>query len=164
MREITKEVKHEIDGKEMTFQIRKMDALKGASLLKLVTEKLVPVFTGLQGVFTPIDEENEEKRQKIVEARTKEVLQMIPDALSQISEEETENLLKRCLQTVDILLPAGWQPVMVGNNFGAEELEYDIMTALILCYEVVEFNFGGFFGGKSLGSILNRQATSRQGA
>jgi len=162
MREITKEVKHEIDGKEMTFQIRKMNALKGSYLVKFVTEKLIPVFAKLQGIFAPADENADQ--QKVVEARTEEVLQMIPDALSKLSDDEVEQLLTRCLQTVDVLLPAGWQPVMIGNSFGVEELEYDIVTALILCYEVIEFNLGGFFGGKSLGSFLPHPNTSKQGA
>ena len=162
MREVTKEVKHEIDGKEYTFQIRKMNALKGSYLVKFVTEKLILVFTKLQGVFTPAA--GDADQQKVVAARTEELLAMIPDALSKLSDEEVEQLLSRCLNTVDVLLPAGWQPVMSGSDFGFEELEYDIMTALILCYEVIEFNLGGFFGGKSLGSFLPSRNTSQQNA
>lgn len=167
MREITKEVKHEVEGKEFIFQITKMNALKGTYLVKFVTEKLIPVFTQLQGIFQAPDKDadgkdlSEEEQQKIVEQRTEEVLQMIPKALEALSEEELTGLIERCLQTVQVMMPAGWQPVMIGHNFGVEELEYDIMTTLLLCYEVIEFNLGSFFGGKSLGSFLPRRNTSK---
>lgn len=162
MREITKEVKHEVEGQEMLFQITKMNALKGTYLVKFVTEKLIPVFTQLQDIFQAPDADlSKEEQQKLIEQRTAEVLQMLPKALEALSEEDLTGLIERCLQTVQVSKPAGWQPVMIGHDFGVEELEYDIMTALLLCYEVIEFNLGSFFGGKSLGSFLPRLTTSK---
>lgn len=167
MRETTKEVKHEVDGKEMTFQIRKMDALKGAYLVKFATEKLIPIFSKLTNIFQTPDKDlqgkpiNDAEQQKLIEKRTEEVMKMLPEALTALSEEELTDLISRCLQTVDLLLPAGWQPVMIGKSFGVSELEYDIMTVLILCYDVIEFNLGGFFGGKSLSSFLKNLVTSK---
>jgi len=160
MRITTKEVKHEIDGQEMTFQIKKMDALRGSYLMKFCAEKFLPVFTKAQHMFN--DEEapkNEEEAKELARVRTEQIFTLIPEVLASMTEEELISFETRCLQTVEVLKPAGWQPVMVGNHFGVEELEDDIKTVLILCYEVVEFNMGSFFGGKNLASLLPHKST-----
>lgn len=165
MRTITKEVEHEIDGTTYKFQIKKMDALRGSYLLKFCTEKLLPLFDGLKGAFSAIPEgTKEEDVQKIAQERTDMLLEVIPKALSSISEEELISFEMRCLETVSMLKPAGWQPVIIGKSFGVEEVESDVGTVLMLCYEVVEFNMGSFFGGKSLGSLLSLKNSSRHGA
>lgn len=159
MREVTKQVKHEVDGTEMTFQIRKMNALDGSYLMKFCAEKLMPIFSALKGTFQPIKEGDDEE--KIVAERTAEVLDMIPKALASLDRNDLKEFQTMCLNTVDALLPAGWQAVMDGNTFGVEEIEYDAAVALILCYDVLEFNLGGFFGGKGLSSLLPQQSTKR---
>ena len=152
MRETIKKVTHEIDGKECSFQIKKMDALKASFLLKFVTEKLLPLLNGAKELFISHDENDTEE--EVVQKRMDTIMTIIPQALSSISEAELRNFEIKCLQTVDMLMPAGWQPVMMGDKFGVEEVEYDPMVALMLCYDVVEFNFKGFFGEKGLGSLL----------
>ena len=159
MRVTTKEVKHEVNGQEMTFQIRKMDALHGSYLMKFCAEKFLPVMNDVQGLFNEELPEDKEKADRIMKMKTDKVFQLIPKALSALSEDELINFEIRCLQTVDVLKPAGWVCVMDGKHFGIEELEEDIKTMLILCYEVVEFNMGSFFGGNSLSSLLHRQNT-----
>ena len=155
MREITKETKHEAGGKEYTFQITKMNVLDGAWLMKFATEKVLPLLAELDDVFTPIDNNlPKEKVDAIVEKRTKLVFQKIPTALASLKYDDLVELITRCLHTVSVLMPAGWQPMMIGNNFGVEELECETAIGLILCYEVFEFNLGSFFEGKRLGSIL----------
>lgn len=160
MRITTKEVKHEIDGQEMTFQIRKMNALHGSYLMKFCAEKFMPVLNKAQNLFmTDEKPKNEKEAEALARKRTEEIFTLIPEALSMLTEDELITFEIRCLQTVDVLKPAGWQPVMIGNNFGVEELEDDIKTVLILCYEVVEFNMGSFFGGKGLSSFLPQKNT-----
>lgn len=162
MRVTTKEVEHEVDGKMCKFQIKKMDALHGSYLLKFCSEKLLPLLDNIKAVVEPVKEGDDPE--KVAEERTKVVLDIIPKALASLSEEELISFEIRCLNTVSMLYPAGWQPVMSGNNFGVEELEDDLMTVLLLCYEVVEFNMGSFFGGKRLGSMLSQIGSSRPGA
>ena len=159
MRITTKEVKHEVDGQERTFQIRKMDALHGSYLLKFVTEKFLPMLNDFSSLMSEDLPKDKKDLDKVAAARTEQVIQMIPKVLASMTEEELIGFETRCLQTVDILMSAGWQPVMIGDNFGVEELESDIKTVLILCYEVVEFNMGSFFGGNGLASLLNRPST-----
>lgn len=158
MRETTKEFTRKIGDKDMRFQIRKMDALKGSCLLKFVIEKLLPLFKGAQDIFAEPEEGKTE--QEVIIDRTASVMEIIPKALESISEEELIKFEKSCLQTVDVAFPAGWQPVVIGDSFGVDELEYDVINVLLLCYDVVEFNFGGFFGGKGLSSLLPLQASS----
>ena len=159
MRVTTKEVKHEVDGQELTFQIKKMDALHGSYLMKFCAEKFLPFLNDAQELFSSEDMQNVEDVDKVAKERTNKVLTLIPKVLSSLTEDELINFEKRCLNTVTVLKPAGWQPVMYGDNFGIEELEDDLMTVLILCYEVVEFNIGSFFGGKRLDSFLHHQNT-----
>ena len=45
MRELYKDVEMELDGKKYLFKIKKMDALSTNNILKLLTEKLLPVAT-----------------------------------------------------------------------------------------------------------------------
>ena len=163
MRETIKKVTREVEGEEMTFQIRKMNALSGSVLLKFVAEKLLPLFSGMQDMFNQEIKEGE-TAEEVAQKRSKAVMEIIPQALASISEEELISFEEKCLNTVDALKPAGWQPVMSGKNFGVEELENDPIAVLLLCYDVMEFNLGGFFGGKGLTSILPRKNTSQPNA
>lgn len=154
MRETVKQVKHEVDGVEQTFQIHKMDALRGSYLMKFCTEKFLPLLNDIQSIVTNEKPKDEKDVDRIALAGTEQIISMIPKVLASMSEEELITFEIRCLRTVDMMKPAGWQPVMVGDNWGVEELENDLKTVLLLCYEVVEFNLGSFFGGKSLSSFL----------
>lgn len=168
MREVTKQIKFMVGEEERTFQIRKMNALAGSYLIKFCAEKLLPVYNSLQDIFASqsVDASGLEgealakKEEEVAMARTERLFQMIPDALSKLPEDEMIAFEVRCLQTVDILKKAGWQPVMIGERFGDEDLEYDIGATLRLVYEVLVFNLGSFFGEGSLLSLLNRQNTS----
>ena len=171
MRETTKQIKIGPEGEEKTYQIRKMNALAGTYLIKFCAEKLLPVYNSIQDVFGEVpDVENLEgealknMEEKVARERMDKIMTIIPDALESLSEKELLEFEVRCLQTVDILKPAGWQPVMIGNSFGDEELEYDISSVLRLVYEVLIFNLGSFFGGGSLGSFLNNPSSSRLNA
>ena len=168
MREVTKRIKFEVGGEETEFQIRKMNALSGSYLIKFCAEKLLPVYNSLQDIFSVskvdtdgMDEETlKMEEEKVSKERTEKLLEMIPEALSRLPEDELMAFEIRCLRTVDVLKKAGWQPVMIGDNFGDENLEYDIVAVLRLVYEVLVFNLGSFFGEKSLLSSLSKQSTS----
>jgi len=161
MREITKKVVHTIDDEEMTFQVHKMNALDGSYLLKFVAEKLIPLIDGFQAIFVDTEGENVEE---VAQKRTDAILEVIPKALSSISKEELYDFQKECLHRCDMLKDAGWQKVMIGDNFGVQEVEYDPILALMLCFDVVQFNFSSFFGGKGLSSLLNPQSISKRNA
>ncbi len=158
MREITKEVVHSFDGEDITFQITKMDALRGTWLMKFCVEKILPLFNKLRDVFAqePDDSKTDEE---LAKERTEQIIAILPDVLASLSEDDVLTLEKRCLSTVKAVVPGGLHPVLSGDHFGLEELEYDIMTTLVLCYEVIEFNLGSFFGGSLSALRLRRQDT-----
>ena len=162
MREITKEVTHEIEGTEWRFMIKKMDALRGSFLMKFCAEKLMPVFNKMQTVFQGDSGKtyaNEEEKKAAADAMTAEAINMLVAAIAAISEEELITFEKRCLSTVRIFADGEWTKIMDGDQICVGILEYDTMTVLLLCYDVLEFNLSGFFGGSSLGSLLPRQNT-----
>lgn len=154
MREIVKKVVHTVDEEELTFQVHKMNALDGSYLIKFVAEKLIPLFDSFQTLFSSPEGEEEVDVEEEARKRSEAIVEVLPKALASISKEELHSFQKQCLNNVDMMLPAGWQKVMSGDTFGVEEVEYDPLLALMLCYDVVEFNFSGFFGGKGLSSLL----------
>lgn len=170
MRETTKQIKFGPEGEEKTYQIHKMNALAGSYLIKFCSEKLLPVYNSIQDIFSNsdinlegMDEAEIEKREtEITNMRVQKVLEMIPEALANLSEKELTEFEVRCLQTVEVLKPAGWQQVMIAGHFGDEDLEYDIGAVLRLVYEVLVFNLGSFFGGGTLVSLLNSKNSSPQ--
>ena len=161
MREITKEVTHTFDGNEITFQITKMDALRGTWLMKFCIEKVLPLFNKLKDVFSQDtdEEKSPEELDRLAKERAEQVIAILPEVLASLSEDDILTLEKRCLSTVKAVVPGGLHPVFSGEHFGLEELEYDIMTTLVLCYEVIEFNLGSFFGGSLFHFLPSKQNT-----
>ena len=161
-RKTTETFVHEVEGEKLTFQVHKMNALDGSFLLKFVAEKIIPLIDGFQAIFVaPEGEITEENIEEIAKKRTDSILEVVPKALASISKEELFDFEKQCLNNVDLLLPAGYQKVMSGGSFGVEEVEYDPILALILCYDVVQFNFSGFFAGRGLSSLLPNLNTNQ---
>ena len=164
MRETVKEVTLTIDDKDFIFRITKMDALNGSGLAKFGIEKLLPAFGRIKDVIAIGENDDTSNSEALAQAKTEKVLQMIPELLSTVSETDLIELEKKCLRTVECKMPAGWIQVYNGKHFTIPELEYDVMNTLMLCYMVLEFNVAGFFGGKSLGSVLGLQASPQPNA
>ena len=58
-----------------------------------------------------------------------------------------------CLQHCEVLLPAGWMPVMTRGEWTYPELEHDTAVCLKLTIEEVLWTLEGFFGGGASGSL-----------
>ena len=128
MRVTSKSITLSVAGQEASFRLRLMDAFTGAWLLKLLLEKLLPFLSSS-------DPETIEK----------ELAEHLPALLSSLSEQDLRELMTRCLNHVDRMLPSGPQPVMLRSSFGIPELEQDTVTCLSLCLEEIFFNLEGFF-------------------
>ncbi len=160
-----KEVKHNVKGQEMTFQIEKMDALRGAGLMKFAAQKVLPLFDTVKDIFDGKEKPKDaEELQKYIAQKSDIVFKMIPEALASLTEEELIRYMAKCLGTVKCMKPSGWQPIMDKFEFCIPELEKDIATCLLLTYEVTEFNLGGFFAESGLGSFLPRRNTQQPNA
>lgn len=150
---------------EDTYRLRKFPALSGAYFLKFATEKLMPAVKVFVDILSfgkmKATEENGDKEPMDLESMINAVLPI----LTSISKEDLAQLMTDCLNHCDKILPAGPQPVMDGNAFGVPDLEYDVVTCLILCYHVIEFNVQGFFGEGGLRlspEILKNLTRSKQ--
>lgn len=152
MREIMKTVEFELEGENKSFRLTKMNAFDGAYLMKIVTEKAMPLL-----------QEAVASTRKGESTDLKLITDMLPRLLSSMSAEELKKLMILCLQTVDISLPAGYQKVVDSRgNFGIADLEYNTAACLRLMYEVVIFNCSGFFEESGLSSLLAGKTGSPQ--
>ncbi len=118
MREITKTISSHVDGKPADFRLTKLDAFSGASLLRMLSN--IPQDTGGETVL---------------------------GFITSLSEPDLRSLMITCLQHTEVMLPAGWIPVMTRGEWSYPELEHDTAVCLKLTIEEVLWTLEGFFGG-----------------
>ena len=68
------------------------------------------------------------------------------DLLLSVSEADLRSLMTSCLQHTEVLLPAGWMPVMTRGEWSYPELERDPAVCLKLTAEEAVWTLEGFFG------------------
>ena len=118
MREIEKTISIPVEGKPMDFRLTKLDAFSGASLLRMLSGmRKDPGDDSVMGFITSL------------------------------SEPDLRSLMITCLQHCEVLLPAGWMPVMTRGEWTYPELEHDTAVCLKLTIEEVLWTLEGFFGG-----------------
>ena len=71
---------------------------------------------------------------------------------SVLSDEDMRRLMTVCLEHCEVLLPAGWNPVMTRGEWSYIELEHDVATCMKLTIEEVLWTLEGFFGAGASGS------------
>ena len=120
MRIITKNIQLKMDGTPTDFRLTKLDAFSGAELLQLLAK---------------------------MPAGGEDAGETVSAVFAALSAESLRSLITSCLNHTEVLLPAGYQPVMQGSSWGWPELEHDAMTCLKLCMEEVLWTLEGFFGG-----------------
>ena len=119
MREIIKTISIPVDGKPLDFRLTKLDAFSGASLLRMLAS--------MPSNVIPSEAEGSPDQQS--------------PALSLL-----RSLMATCLQHCEVLLPAGWMPVMTRGEWTYPELEHDTAVCLKLTIEEVLWTLEGFFG------------------
>ena len=132
MREITKDIKINIDGTQTGFRLTKLDAFSGITLLRLLMrlEDKPPLDSrgggpeGRRG-FSPT----------------------LLDLIVSLSEDELRSVMTSVLNHTAVLLPAGPHPVMTGSEWGYPELEHDTPSCMKLLLEGIAWSLSGFFGG-----------------
>ena len=122
MRNLYKTIPLTVDGQSRDFRLKKLDAFSGAFLLRMLL-KHVP-----EGDASRIS--------------TQSLVNLI---FTELSEEELRALMTTCLNHTEVLLEAGYQPVMMKNEWGYPELEYGTGTCLRLTIESALWTFSGFF-------------------
>ena len=127
MREITKNVSVPVDGKPRDFRLTKLDAFSGAALLRLLSS-------------VPKDAASDS----------------VTGFIRHLSDPDLRSLMVTCLQHAEVLLPAGWMPVMTRGEWSWAELEHDAAVCLKLTMEEALWTLEGFFGG---GASASRPGT-----
>ncbi len=177
MRDIMKVLSVPVDGKSMDFRLTKLDAFSGAALLRMLSKIPTPsnvistkdesLTTRSAGNFVR-DEINRNKQSPQCGAAQIEVAdegrvekspsEQFPLALlfSALSDTDLRSLMVTCLQHCEVLLPAGWMPVMTRGEWTYPELEHDTAVCLKLTIEEVLWTLEGFFGG---GASASRPGT-----
>ena len=88
MREIEKTISIPVEGKPMDFRLTKLDAFSGASLLRM-----------LSGMRKDPGDDS------------------VLGFITSLSEPDLRSLMITCLQHCEVLLPAGWMPVMTRGEW-----------------------------------------------
>ena len=78
------------------------------------------------------------------------------DLLTGLPDADLRSLMTVCLHHCEVLLPAGWLPVMTRGEWSWPELEHDTAVCLKLTVEEVLWTLDGFFGG---GAPASRSGT-----
>ena len=122
MREIYKRIKMAVNGVEREFRLGKLDAFHGAALLQMV-RKYMPSGDG----------------QKVSDA--------IEAVFMALPVDELRRLMVMCLSRTDVLLDAGWQPLMQEGEWSWPEIEYETAGTLKITLESVLWSLDSFFTG-----------------
>ena len=131
MRQITKDIEILVDGIRTGFRLKKLDALSGVTLLRLRMRL-----------------ENQNASPTML------------DLVSSLSDEELRSVMTAVLNHTAVLLPAGPNPVMTGNEWGYPEIRHDTPTCMKLLLEGIAWSPSGFFGEGQSGPETVPAATS----
>ena len=69
------------------------------------------------------------------------------DLIASLSEDELRSVMTSVLNHVEVLLPAGPNPVMTGPEWGYPEIQHDTPACMKLLLEGISWSLQGFFGG-----------------
>ena len=131
MRQITKDIEVTVDGTGTGFRLTKLDAFSGVTLLRLLMRL-----------------ENQNASPTML------------DLVSSLSDEELRSVMTAVLNHTAVLLPAGPNPVMTGNEWGYPEIRHDTPTCMRLLLEGIAWSLSGFFGEGQPGPEAAPAATS----
>lgn len=130
-----------IDGDE--YVIQRFDAMTGLCIARLVLAKAAPV-------IAIIGEDGD---------TTDQVIHAIGVLGDSISDDDLNKLVTKCLRYCYKRLPTGNQPVIdADGHYGVEDVQYDMILMLQLCFEAIKFGASDFFGEK--GSALKDKMLS----
>ena len=163
MRQITKTLSLPIDGRPYTFRLKKLDALSGVCLLRLLAAQTTPAPAPNAGSESHSASTPPAASRSASSPTPSSTSAPAPDLaallFSAASEEDLRRLLIRCLENVEVLLDAGYQPVMQMGEWSWSELEYDTVSAFTLAVREIVWSLDGFFAESGPASPPGRPAS-----
>ncbi len=148
MRQIIKNITLPIDGTLMDFRLKKLDAFSGASLMRLLAKAPSGVIsTKAEGRAEKSPPPGAPSSGVILKPKAEESPPPDPfsDFFLSLSPDDLRSLMTSCLNHAEVLLPAGYIPVMTGEDWSWPEAEHDTVTCLKLTMEVALWTLQGFF-------------------
>ena len=119
------------------YSIRKFTAIQGLQIAKLIISKFTPIIQYIDNT----------------EEMPPEAVFTLMQSIGTMSDEDVENLVKKCLRCCFKVMPAGLQAVIdKAGNYGVDGVEYDLVKVCKLCIEAIKWGTADFFGEK--GSTL----------
>ena len=125
MREIHKTLILSLEGESHTIRLRKLDAFSGAQLLQLIRKHLP----------------------KTTESGKATLASLIDPVFLSLSPEELRSLMVSCLSCTEVLLDAGYQPLLQQGEWSWPEAEHDTGLCLKLTLEEALWSLDSFFTG-----------------
>lgn len=177
MREITKIIFVPVDEKLMEFRLTKLDAFSGVSLLRILSRlpeqgdgRLSSAEQGKASSHsseqwdgsprsTNVELEDCPRRSACPAANAAPRSDIFKHFLSSLPESDLRSLMTVCLEHTEVLLPAGWIPVLTRGEWSFPEISHDTATCLKLALEEAVWTLEGFFGEGASGSRPETQAT-----
>lgn len=145
-----REIERTITLDNAVYRVRKFPVITGAYFLKFVVEKILPALEGIQKVLNSGKKKGENAEinfGNLLNADVGKLVGVVLPVLTSVKQEDMTTIITTCLSFCEKQLPAGFTRVASQNGqFGVAELEYDLVTCLKLCFEVLKFNLEGFFG------------------
>ena len=136
----------EIDG--VTYSIKKFTAKAGLKMARLVLSKMAPIL--------PLLDQEASTEDKLFSA--------LSEILDSMSDADIDDLVNKCLRVCYVTLPAGPQPIIdETGHYGVEDVEYDMVLTLRLCFEAIKWGASDFFGekGSALKSLMAQLGSSQ---
>lgn len=130
--------------KDQDYIIQKFDARTGLKLARLIMAKAQPLIPLLA-----------EQKDGPSAMGTYDAVFAI---LGHLTDEDIDALVDKCLRVCYADLPAGRQPVIdETGHYGVEDIEYDPVATVMLCFEAIKWGASGFFdGNSSLSSLFQK--------
>ena len=155
MREITKTLSIPAGGKPMDFRLTKLDAFSGVMLLRMLSR--IPETQGRHPENSGCHPEPPGRHPEQSEGSDPQSPALL--LFTALSDADLRSLMTTCLEHTEVLLPAGWAPVMTRGEWCFPELEYDPAACLKLTVEEALWTLEGFFGAGAPASRTGTPAT-----
>lgn len=121
------------------YRFKKFTAISGLQIARLVLSKFAPIvpLIGNKG-----------------DVGMEEMLTVVGGAIESVTDEDIEQLTKKCLRVCAKKMKTGWVDCIDGNgNYAIEGLEHDLITTILLIVEAIKWGAGDFFGEKASGLL-----------
>ena len=148
---------------ENTFYIRPFGAFAAANISGELAAVLSPIIAGLAPLFGGLDtEDGGGDASKLLDMDIEDAMPALGDALSTISGDKVERMVKRLLidqQNISVQgVDADGNIVLLDKDLADELFCGDLQDMFVLCFEVIKLNFKGFFKnvGTRSGSLIDR--------